>query len=254
VARTVVNNRLLGLPSGLLLACPNPSPLAGVDEAVAQALSELGPGNVTGKKVTPFLLARVAELTGGESLRSNIALVENNARVGAEVALAVRELEREMEEREGRGPQVAAGGEAARKQGGQKQAGQEQAGQKQAGRGRHGVKNSLVDDFPEGGIAEELLGDLDDESADDDDTEEYDEDENYDLASLLATNMAGRVLVMGGAVVDIIARPEGIAVGGTSNPGVTRESPGGVANNIGEPTARAQKRARGGGKRSGREW
>ena len=84
VAQTIINNRLLNLPSGFLLACPNPSPLAGVDEAVETAVGEVERNGIEGKDVTPFLLKRVAELTEGESLTSNIALVENNARIGTD--------------------------------------------------------------------------------------------------------------------------------------------------------------------------
>ena len=50
-----------------------------------------------GKDVTPYILKRVADLTKGGSLTSNIKLVENNAKVGAGVAMAVRALEEEMD-------------------------------------------------------------------------------------------------------------------------------------------------------------
>ena len=60
-------------------------------------MSEKG---VVGKDITPYMLGRVAELTDGESLESNIKLVENNARVGAGVAKAVREVRREREGRD----------------------------------------------------------------------------------------------------------------------------------------------------------
>ena len=56
-----------------------------IDEAVAEA-NKLG---IHGKETTPFLLARVAELTGGDSLESNIQLVLNNARVAAKTAVAL---------------------------------------------------------------------------------------------------------------------------------------------------------------------
>jgi len=95
VARAIVNNRRLGLKGGFLLTCPNPKPLEGVDEAVEVTVREVKERNVLGKEVTPYILKRVAELTGGESLESNIALVENNARIGAGVARAVKEVERE---------------------------------------------------------------------------------------------------------------------------------------------------------------
>ena len=45
--------------------------------------------NVTGKAVTPFLLAEILERTGGASLKTNIALVENNARLAAQIAVAL---------------------------------------------------------------------------------------------------------------------------------------------------------------------
>ena len=73
----------LGLRSGTLLAVPNPSPPPDTDAleaAVTQALAEAEAQGVGGKDVTPFLLARVTELTGGESLASNVELVLNNAR------------------------------------------------------------------------------------------------------------------------------------------------------------------------------
>ena len=73
----------LGLRSGTLLAVPHPSPPPDTDAleaAVTQALEEAEAQGVGGKDVTPFLLARVTELTGGESLASNVELVLNNAR------------------------------------------------------------------------------------------------------------------------------------------------------------------------------
>ena len=48
--------------------------------------------NITGNAETPFLLRRINELTGGMSLASNIALVKNNAAVGANVAVALAQL------------------------------------------------------------------------------------------------------------------------------------------------------------------
>jgi pseudouridine-5'-phosphate glycosidase len=60
-----------------------------MEEAVAKATAEASAKGISGKAVTPFLLARVAELTGGDSRRANIALLVNNARVGAQVAAAL---------------------------------------------------------------------------------------------------------------------------------------------------------------------
>jgi pseudouridine-5'-phosphate glycosidase len=47
---------------------------------------------VSGKDSTPFLLKRIVELTGGDSLRANVALVRNNARLGAQIAVAYAAL------------------------------------------------------------------------------------------------------------------------------------------------------------------
>ncbi|HSK68394.1 MAG TPA: pseudouridine-5'-phosphate glycosidase [Candidatus Limnocylindria bacterium] len=62
---------------------------AAVDRAILTAVDEAERQGVRGKEVTPFLLARVSELTGGESLRSNIQLVLNNVRLAARIAAAL---------------------------------------------------------------------------------------------------------------------------------------------------------------------
>ena len=56
--------------------------------AIDQAIGECSAKGIHGKETTPFLLARVAELTGGDSLASNIRLVYNNARLAAQTAVA----------------------------------------------------------------------------------------------------------------------------------------------------------------------
>jgi pseudouridine-5'-phosphate glycosidase len=60
-----------------------------IDAAIDQALAEAQAQGVRGKASTPFLLARVAALTGGDSLQANIALVLNNAALAAQVAVAL---------------------------------------------------------------------------------------------------------------------------------------------------------------------
>lgn len=83
----------MGLTGGVVVANPIPQEYAmdqqTIDSAVEQALAESVEQNVTGKESTPFLLARVAELTGGNSLASNIQLVLNNARLGAAIAASL---------------------------------------------------------------------------------------------------------------------------------------------------------------------
>ena len=59
------------------------------EAAIAQALAEAGEQGVRGQALTPFLLARISELTGEASLRANLALLENNGRIGARIAVAL---------------------------------------------------------------------------------------------------------------------------------------------------------------------
>lgn len=69
---------------GIVVAVPPPAELAGVEELVLRAVRELN--GVVGAAVTPKLLARIAELSGGRSLDLNVGLVVNNAMVAAQVA------------------------------------------------------------------------------------------------------------------------------------------------------------------------
>ncbi|TIV94876.1 MAG: pseudouridine-5-phosphate glycosidase, partial [Mesorhizobium sp.] len=83
----------LGLGGGILVANPVPRndeiPAAEMDGYIQAAQKAAEAQNVTGKAVTPFLLSKILELTGGRSLKTNIALVENNARLAAEIAKAL---------------------------------------------------------------------------------------------------------------------------------------------------------------------
>ena len=83
----------LGLPGGLLVTVPiapqDEIPAQEIEPAIAQAVAEAEQRGLRSAEVTPFLLARIAELTGERSLRANIALLKNNARVAAEIATAL---------------------------------------------------------------------------------------------------------------------------------------------------------------------
>ncbi|MCM3090503.1 MULTISPECIES: pseudouridine-5'-phosphate glycosidase [unclassified Cytobacillus] len=83
----------LGLKGGVVIANPIPEKDA-LEEAfitgvIETALKEASENNITGKKVTPFLLGKVKELTDGRSLTANIALVKHNAEVGARIAVSL---------------------------------------------------------------------------------------------------------------------------------------------------------------------
>jgi pseudouridine-5'-phosphate glycosidase len=71
---------------GIVVAVPPPADLDGAEEMAQRAVNELA--GVAGSEVTPRLLARMAELSGGRSLDLNVDLVVNNARVAAQVAAA----------------------------------------------------------------------------------------------------------------------------------------------------------------------
>ena len=87
----------MGLKGGMLVTNPIPEEYAmddavingAIDQAVAESVAQ----GIQGKEITPFLLARVAELTGGDSLDSNIQLVYNNARLASRIAKAFAAME-----------------------------------------------------------------------------------------------------------------------------------------------------------------
>ena len=82
----------MGLQGGMVVANPIPEefamPREAIDRAIEQALQEAAQQGIGGKESTPFLLARVCEITGGDSLASNIQLVLNNARLASRIAIA----------------------------------------------------------------------------------------------------------------------------------------------------------------------
>ncbi|XP_063785022.1 uncharacterized protein LOC134933611 isoform X4 [Pseudophryne corroboree] len=96
-AQLIASSLDLRLGSGVLIAVPIPPEHAAsgqmIEEAVQQALKEARIQGIVGKAVTPFLLRRVNELTGGKSLASNIALIKNNAAVGSRIAAALSKLQ-----------------------------------------------------------------------------------------------------------------------------------------------------------------
>jgi pseudouridine-5'-phosphate glycosidase len=80
---------LLGVPVPEADALPEDEARAAVDAA----LSQIKAAGIRGKAVTPFLLSAIKDSTEGRSLSANIALIRNNARVGAEIAVALAALQ-----------------------------------------------------------------------------------------------------------------------------------------------------------------
>lgn len=90
MARAHLMRAALGLPGGQLIANPIPQdaeiPTEIMAPLIARAHAEAAAKGITGKSVTPFLLSRLFDLTEGRSLKANIALVLNNARLAAQIA------------------------------------------------------------------------------------------------------------------------------------------------------------------------
>ena len=96
VALLVAAHWRLPSPSGVVVAVPVPQaealPFDDAERAVARAVAEAEREHVDGPELTPWLLARVADITDGRSVRANKALIENNARIAAQIAVAMSTL------------------------------------------------------------------------------------------------------------------------------------------------------------------
>ena len=83
----------LGLGGGMIIANPIPEEYAlsmeYMNEMIEEAVRAAEKEGIKGKKLTPYLLNKIKELTGGKSLQANIELIKNNARVAAKIARAL---------------------------------------------------------------------------------------------------------------------------------------------------------------------
>ena len=195
---------IIGLQSGMLVGVPIPedeeAEAAHIQGAIDQALKECNEQGIYGNKATPFLLKRVNELTEGQSLKANIALVINNAINGADIAIELAKLRKAAGSASGGG-----GGE-----GGQAEEGFGAAPKKFhfyfGGEpiGRRGMEIRKQEEEDRKRQASELRGGSDGGG------DEKDE--------------KGSPIVVGGAVADLVAFPhEGTPLlPRTSNPGETR--------------------------------
>lgn len=99
VAKAFHVKQVLGQEGGMLVTNPIPEQYsmdpAVINKAIDEAVAECKAEGVHGKETTPFLLAKVKELTGGDSLESNIQLVFNNARVASAIACSLSEMEKQ---------------------------------------------------------------------------------------------------------------------------------------------------------------
>lgn len=116
VARMVRASRELGMAAGQVVGVPIPEEFSKessrVQGAIERALEEAQQQKIEGRQATPFLLKRVAEMTEGESLKANIGLVKNNARVAGQIARSLSHMQRRSYTTGGKGPLLVVGGTA----------------------------------------------------------------------------------------------------------------------------------------------
>lgn len=96
IAQIVASKRSLNLNGGILITNPIPKEYSlsysDMENYINLAIKEAELFGINGKKLTPFLLSKISDLTSGKSLESNIALIKNNALLGAQIAKAYKEL------------------------------------------------------------------------------------------------------------------------------------------------------------------
>lgn len=97
IAQVIHAKRKLNISGGILISNPIPAkdaiPNAVINEYIDQALKEANTKGIKGKEVTPFLLQNIVLKTKGESLKANIALIYNNAKIGARIACEYNKLQ-----------------------------------------------------------------------------------------------------------------------------------------------------------------
>lgn len=98
IARAIYYKRAMNLRGGVLISNPIPKENSldfdKMAEIIDEAIQEAEQNQIQGKQLTPFLLARIVEKTGGDSLKANIALIYHNAKIGARIAVSYAALKK----------------------------------------------------------------------------------------------------------------------------------------------------------------
>lgn len=264
IARQLLTSARLGLRNGTLVAVPCPEPARDVEAAIARALEEARAKGVAGGDVTPFLLARVAELSGGASLDANVALVTHNAGVAARIACDLVRIEREdggvaglrrmsvaaRRASAGVGVSVAVGAGVG---GGGGASAVAAAAGAIASAASAGASTAAIATASVGSVGARLGGGARSvaartSAATPRSPATRTSSTKRAFSTLVAAThchangvrASGPIVVVGGAVLDTLCRPspETPLVRGSSNPGTVRQSAGGVGRNIAEAVAR----------------
>jgi pseudouridine-5'-phosphate glycosidase len=97
IAQVFYTKEQLALRGGMLITNPIPKSFSMdkdvIDQAINKAIKEMDEKGIKGKETTPFLLSKIVELTGGNSLKSNIELVFNNCRLASKIGVSLEKLE-----------------------------------------------------------------------------------------------------------------------------------------------------------------
>jgi pseudouridine-5'-phosphate glycosidase len=98
LARLVSAHLALGLGSSVLVTVPVPADAAlpgwEARDAIDRAIADADAAGIRGPALTPWLLARIVDLTDGAAMRANTALIVNDARIGGELAVALAQMSR----------------------------------------------------------------------------------------------------------------------------------------------------------------
>lgn len=229
VAKVMGFQRQLKLGSGVLVAVPNPSPASAdkIQYAINFALVNAKNEGITGAKVTPYVLDKVQKLTEGESLESNIALVMNNAEIAAKIAVHYANLLSQNRNVQSEHELVF---------------GQKQGSQTNAVGGEHTSADATVAPSSANTTASQVRTEPAPSTLT---TTTVQVSATPSVASVVTAVTANRqtstqpeILVVGGAVVDLIGHISTMTKFGTSNPGKLSVSHGGVGRNIADSLAK----------------
>jgi pseudouridine-5'-phosphate glycosidase/pseudouridine kinase len=220
VAAMIFFSKRLYLSSGMVVGVPNPDPASSekINYAIKFALNSSQNEGIKGPEITPYILAKIEQLTGGISLDSNVSLIVNNAKIAAQVAVEYRKLVSEGLEASTSSLLSSAS------------AGSSDAVEQHSDHGDHFIANTttgtgITMDATNGTASGDAAVTVHTDA-------EHTKDTKTRISSVQEVTEGDTVLVVGGALIDIVGRIANPTRMGTSNPGTMHTSYGGVGYNI----------------------